>query len=181
MARPVGDDEGVVGGSLDAWVDALTRGGHDRPESARLDPLVGRWAAVTEWEPVPGRGVRTSESAVEVAWVLGGRLLELRSFDLDGGEISRLLVAFDPSRGDYAAFTATVLSSHFEIERGWFDEARGALVLDGEEPGPSHDPLIHFRRTVQLLGDEAFVMDISYPDVPPGTYGPMRVSHRRVP
>ncbi len=180
MARRPGEDNPAVDGSLDAWVDALTRGGHDRPETARLDPLVGRWVAVTEWEPVPGRGVRVSESTVEVGWVLGGRLLEQRSFDADGVELSRLLIAFDPSRGDYAAFTATVLSSHFEVERGWFDDERRALVLDGEEPGPASDPRIHFRRTVRIIDDDTFVVDISYPDVPPGTYGPMRVSHRRV-
>jgi hypothetical protein len=176
-ARHQGAPEGE---SLDTWVAALTRGGQDRAESRRLDPFVGRWAATTEWEPVPGRGVRTSQATVGVGWVLGGRLMEMRSFDPDGGELSRLLVAFDPSRGDYAGFTATVLSTHFEVERGHFDDERRALVLDGEEPGPPRDPLIHYRRTMQLDGDDRFVVDISYPDVPPGTYGPMRITHDRV-
>ena len=169
--RAGGDEE------LDAWVGVLTRGAQDRPESRVLDALLGRWAALTEWEPVPGRGVRTSDSTVDVSWILGGRVLEMRSFDPDGDELSRLLLSFDPSRGDYAAYATTVLSTHFEVERGSYDEARRALVLDGEEPGPHG--AIHYRRTVQL-GDDGFVVDISYPDVPPGTYGPMRVSHRRV-
>jgi hypothetical protein len=164
---------------VDALVGALTRGGEDRIESRRLDALTGRWAAVTEWEPVVGRGVRRSESTVHVAWILAGRALEMRSIDPDGVEISRLLVAFDPSRGDYAAFAASVLSSHFEVERGHFDEDLGALVLHGEELGPDHDPLIRYRRTVRIVDDDTFTIAISYPDVPPGTYGPMSITHTR--
>jgi len=180
MAAGAGHEGAPGGGGLDAWVDVLTRGGQDRPESRHLDLLVGRWTARTEWEPVVGRGVRTSDSTVEVRWVLGGRLLEATSYDPDGVELSRLLVAFDPSRDDFAAFGPSVLSSHFEVERGRFDEDRRALVLDGEEPGPPSDPMIHYRRTVQILDDDTFVIDISYPDVPDGTYGPMRITHRRL-
>ena len=164
---------------VDDLVGALTRGGADRIESRRLDTLTGRWSAVTEWEPVVGRGVRRSESTVEVAWILARRVLEARSIDPDGVEISRFLVAFDPSRGDYAAFAASVLSSHFEVERGQFDEDVGALVLHGEERGPVHDPLIRYRRTVRIVDDDTFTIDISYPDVPPGTYGPMLITHTR--
>ncbi len=165
---------------MDQLVDALTRGGADLPQSRVLDRLVGRWRTVTEWEPIVGQGVRRSEGAMAAGWILGGRALELTSTDPDRGEaVARVLLAFDPSGADYVAFSVTVFSTFFEIERGLYDADSSVLWLDGNEPSPSVGKVIAYRRTFRFLDPDTFTVDISYPGVPSGTYGPMLVTYRR--
>jgi hypothetical protein len=163
----------------DSLIAALKKAGADRPESRVLDPLVGRWRSDTAWEPVPGKGVRHMEGTVEVGWIIDGRGLEMRSFDPEGSEGARVLLAFDPSGGDYVAFSVTVLSSFFTLERGTYDADGRRLVLDGQEPAPNLGKIIDYRRTITLVDDDTFTVEISYPGVPPGTYGPMLVTNRR--
>lgn len=164
----------------DRWVAALTAGARERPESRVLDRLVGDWRALTEWEPLPGRGVRTSTTRAEGRWVFDGRAVDLRTIGDDGGELARLTCAFDPTVGDYVALSLHVLSTWFDLERGHFDQAADALVLDVVEPVPGGRPPVHVRRTIGFEGPDRFRVTIGYPAVPLGTYGPMRVTYDRI-
>ena len=165
---------------------ALTAGAADRPESRVLDSVIGRWRTTTLWEPIPGAGVQQSHGRFEAEWVFGGRVVEARSFDAAGVESARLLMAFDPTIGDYAAFTVHALSTFFEIERGAYDAGAGTLAFDAIEPVPGDRPGIHFRRTFHFQDPDTiddpdtFRVVITYPDVPPGTYGGMYTTHHRV-
>lgn len=174
-----GLNDGTGGHEVDQLVDALTRDGVDDPENRILDRLVGRWHTFTEWEPVVGRGIRRSEGEMEAGWILRGRSLELTSRDTEREEVARVMLAFDPSASDYVAFSATVLSSFFGIERGHYDPAMSALWLDGSEPAPAISKVIAYRRTFRFLDPDTFTVDISYPGAPPNTYGPMLITNRR--
>jgi hypothetical protein len=166
--------------STDALLAALTAGAADRPESRVLDELVGDWRVTTEWKPVANGDVHRLGGRMETRWIVDGRVQESRSFDDDGEEIAKVLCAFDPTMGDYVAFSVTVMSTCFVLERGHHDPVRRALVLEGIEPVPGNRPSVRFRRTVQLDGVDAYTVAISYPDAPPGTYGPMVSRHERI-
>lgn len=174
------DRAGIDPASTDSLVAALTAGAQDRPETRVLDALVGRWASRTEWEPVVGHGVRLSHGRVETRWIYGGRALESRTFDGDGTETGTVILAFDGLVGDYVAFAFNVLSTFFVVERGPFLPGSRSWELDAIEPRRDGGPGIRFRRTVRLVGDDAYTTQVSYPDVPPGTYGPMSTTLERM-
>ena len=162
-------------------LDALTAGAQDMAESRVLDRLVGSWRTRTEWEPIVGRGVRLLEGSAENAWVFGGRVVESKVFDAAGTETGKVLFAFDPKIGDYTAYTVTLLSSFFVLERGHHDPQRDRLVLDAIEPVAPGVPGIRFQREIRFVDDDRYTVTIGYPDVPPGTYGPMSVAYQRMP
>lgn len=109
---------------------------------------IGRWRTTTLWEPIPGAGVQQSHGRFEAEWVFGGRVVEARSFDATGVESARLLMAFDPTIGDYAAFTVHALSTFFEIERGRVRRhGAGTLAFDSDRAGAGGPTQITFRRT----------------------------------
>ena len=149
-----------------------------RPEHRELDRLVGRWEVRTQWEVVGGGGWQRHHGSAENRWILAGRVLESRSCDHHGAEVSRCYLAFDPSAGDYIAFSASVLSTYFVLERGTFDPLGPALVLEGSEPVPSMGQ-IRFRRTITFVDDERYALAVTYPDHPDGPFGRMFVEHRR--
>jgi hypothetical protein len=164
----------------DRFLAALTAGAKDRPESRILDRLVGDWQARTEWEPLVGRGVRITTARAQGRWVFDGRVVDLHTIGDDGGEVSRLTCAFDPTVGDYMALSVHVLSTYFAMERGHYDPVADTLVFDGMEPVRNGRPDVHVRRTFRFETPDHFTVDIGYPDVPIGTYGPMRVIYDRV-
>lgn len=166
--------------AADAMLAALTAGAGDRPESRVLDSLVGDWRATTEWEPIVGHGVRRSQSRVETRWIFGNRLVESRTFTAEGIESAKLLCAFDPTVGDYVAFAVNTFSTSFTLERGDHDPAARTLTLDGWEPVPDGRPSVRYRRTFELAGPDRHTSSITYPDVPPGTFGPMFISYARM-
>jgi len=158
---------------------ALTKGAADRPESRVLDALVGDWQVRATWEPIPGGGVQDIEATTHTEWILGGRVLESRSTNPDGIETTRVLFAFDPIVGDYTAYSVTMLSTYFVLERGRHDPEARTLVFDACEPVPD-GPAIAYRRNIHLLGDDRYDMFVSYPGVPEGTYGAMFIHHERI-
>jgi hypothetical protein len=166
--------------STDSFLAALTAGAADRPESRVLDDLVGDWRVTTEWKPIADGAVHHLSARTETQWIVDGRVQESRSFDDDGREIAKVLCAFDPTVGDYVAFSVTVMSTCFVLERGHHDPVGRTLVLEGVEPVPGGRPAVRYRRTVQFGGVDEYTVAISYPDAPPGTYGPMVSRHQRI-
>lgn len=179
-SSPPGADAAAPGFDPDALLAALTAGAADRPESRVLDPLVGDWRVTTRWEPIVGHGVRVSESQSRNRWILRGRVLECRMTDPDGEETQRLLVAFDPSVGDYAAFSATVLSTFFLVERGHYDPASRSLAVEGIEPIKVDPFSVRYRRTIEMVSPDLYRTSISYPGAPDGRYGPLAASFERL-
>ena len=164
---------------LDTVLARLTAGAEDSAQSRLLDPLIGDWQTESVWEPFVGHGLRRSKQRTENRWILGGRTLESRTFDDAGEEQLRLLLSFDPSSAYYAAYAVHTLSTFFTLERGtWNDETR-SLVLDGSEPVPGGRPPIRYQRSIHVLSDDEHAVSIGYPDVAPGTYGPMFTTHHR--
>lgn len=170
-----------VGGASDddRFLAALVEGATRLPQSRVLDRLVGSWRASTEWEPLPGRGVRRSVSDCEIEWILDGRVLESRTFDDHGVETAKLLIAFDPAARDYVCFSTTSLSNSFHLERGHHHEEPPGIVFAGEERVARSLTVIAYHRTFTFDGPDRFTTSITYPDVPPGTYGGMVVHHVR--
>lgn len=175
--REDGDD---AGDRADALFATLTAGAKDHPASRVLDALVGDWHLDVEWEPIVGHGLRRSEGRCETRWTFDDRVLESRHLLPDGVETSRHTYAYDPTVGDYVAFAVHVLSTSFVLERGHFDAPERNLVLEGWEPVPGGRPSVHFRRTIHLEDGDHLAMGITYPDDPPGRYGPMHVAYRRI-
>jgi hypothetical protein len=171
---------GGAGDDADALLAALTAGAQDLPASRVLDVLAGTWRVEVEWEPIVGRGLRRSVLRAETGWIFGGRVLESRHLSADGIEQSRLTLAFDPTVGDYVGFAIHLLSSCFVLERGHHDEVESAIVLDAWEPVPGGRPPVHYRRTTHLLDADHHVVGITYPDDPPGRYGPMHLAFERL-
>src|SRR5689334_13849297 len=97
----------------DAMFRSLTAGAADAPETRVLDALVGDWQVSTEWEQIAGAGIRHVRGRSVNGWIFGGRVLELRGFDAEGTESSKVLCAYDPTEGDYVAFAAHALSTYF--------------------------------------------------------------------
>jgi hypothetical protein len=162
-----------------ALLAALTRGADDLPQSRWLDSLVGRWQVDARWQPIPGGTWLHIEGWSENAWILGGRVLEARGFDPAGTETSRTYFAYDARNERYTAFAINVMSTSFCLERGTASTDGSSLDLDGEERYGPTDPLIAYRRTVVIEGPDAHTVSVTYPDVPPGTYGEMHQRHRR--
>jgi hypothetical protein len=163
------DDAGLA-----ALFAALPAGAAARPESRVLDSVIGRWRTTTLWEPIPGAGVQQSHGrrgrvGVRRPWWRHGPRRR-------GVESARLLMAFDPTIGDYAAFTVHALSTFFEIERARTTPAP-APWRSTHRAGAGDRPGIHFRRTFHFQDPDTiddpntFRVVITYPDVPPGTYG----------
>lgn len=150
-----------------------------RPEHRVLDALVGRWEHRVEWELVHGQGWQRHRGTTENRWSFGDRVLESTTLDHDGSVAARCSYAFDPGAGDYVAFSLSVLSTFYALERGTFDDLGPALVFEAHEPVPGRDP-IRFRRTVTFLGPDRYAMGITYPDHPDGPFGRMFIEHRRV-
>ena len=166
---------------LDPLTASLTAGAQDAPESRVLDALVGRWRVTTEWEPAVGKGIRRSEGRVENRWILDGRVLESDSYDEQGTLTTKLLLAFDPIVRDYAGYCVNVLSSFFVLERGTYDPGTATLALDAHEPKRNRSgETVHYRRSIGIGAPPGYTMAISYPGVPEGTYGPMRLRHERI-
>ena len=159
---------------------ALTAGAQDRAESRALDALVGRWASRTEWEPIVGHGVRVIHGRTETDWVYEGRVLRSRTFDEGGAETGTLVLAYDALVGDYIGFAFNVLSTFFVVERGAYRPDSRSWELEAIEPRHDGKPGVRYRRTLQIVGDDRFTARISYPDVPPGTYGPMFITLDRM-
>ncbi len=157
----------------------LTAGAADASESRVLDALVGDWHVSTAWEQIAGAGVRQVDGRTANGWIFGGRTLELRGFDSAGIEEAKLLSAFDPTVGDYVAFAANALSTCFVLERGRLHDD-GSLVLDGVEPIPDGRPGIRYQRTFRFDGPDRYTASISYPGVPPGTYGSLVSTNERI-
>lgn len=166
--------------AVERLFDALTAGAQDRPESRALDPLVGRWRTRTEWEPIVGQGVRQIEGRSQAAWTYGGRVLVARNFDANLAEIGSVVLAFDGLVGDYIAFAFNQLSTFFAVERGPYLPDTRTFELDAIEPRRDGGPGVRFRRSVHLVDDDTYTIQVSYPDVPPGTYGPMHVTYERI-
>ena len=166
-------------GSADELFTMLTAGAADAAESRVLDALVGEWRVTTAWEQIAGAGVRHFDGRSVNGWIFGGRVLELRGFDVDGTENAKLLCAFDPTIGDYVAFGVNALSTCFVLERGQLDDGGRALVFDGVEPLPGGQPGVRFQRTFRFDGDDCHTTSITYPEVPPGTYGSMVATNER--
>lgn len=165
---------------LDPLTAALTAGAQDAAESRALDPLIGDWRVTTAWEPAVGKGVRRSEGRVENRWILDGRVLESNQFDRDASHTTKLLLAFDPSVGDYTGYCVHVLSSYFVLERGTFDPTTSTLALDAHEPKRDRSGTVHYRRSIRIDSPTLYTVAISYPGVPEGTYGPMSLTHERL-
>ena len=153
--------------STDSFLEADGRR-PDRPESRVLDGLLGDWRVTTEWKPIADGAVHRLR-AMETRWIVDGRVQESRSFDDDGQEIAKVLCAFDPTVGDYVAFSVTVMSTCFVLERGRHDPVGRTLVLEGVEPVPGGRPRSGTRRTVQFGG----VTRTPWPSATP--------THRRAP
>jgi hypothetical protein len=164
----------------DSMFDAITAGAQDRPEARVLDRLVGTWRTKTAWEPIVGHGVRHLEGRTETVPIYGGRMLRSRTFDPDGEATGDLILAYDGLVGDYIGFAFNSLSTFFVVERGTYDPELDRFELDALEPRRDGGPSVRFRRTIQFDGDAAYTASISYPDVPPGTYGPMAITHERI-
>jgi hypothetical protein len=164
----------------DRLVAALTAGAVDRPEQRELDRLVGTWRVRGRWEPIPGGTIHDVHGRSENRWEFDGRVLACRGFDADGTLQSMLLVAFDASVGDYAAFSVTTRSTFFAVERGPWLTDPPALQLDGWETVENRPTPIHFRRTLTFPDRDRYDSEISYPDHPPGTFGPLHVQHHRI-
>lgn len=150
-----------------------------RPEHRVLDALVGRWEHRTQWELISGRGWQHHRGTTENRWALRGRAIESRTSDHDGSEASRCYLAFDPSNDDFVAFSVSILSTFFVLERGSYDELGPALVLEGTEPVPGRGQ-VRFRRTITFLGPDRYAVGITYPDHPDGPFGRMFIEHRRI-
>lgn len=159
---------------------AITSGAQDLPESRLLDRLVGTWRSRTEWEPIVGHGVRHLEGSVEARWVFGGRVVEARSFNAEGVATGMVLFAFDPIIGDYTAYSVTALSSFFVVERGGYDPVTNTLVLEAVEPVRGGGPGVRFQRIIGFRGEGTYTTEVTYPDVPEGTYGPMSITYERL-
>jgi hypothetical protein len=164
----------------DSLFAALTAGAADRPESRVLDGLVGDWRVTTRWEPIVGHGVQEHRSESRNRWILRGRVLECRNTDPAGEETARLQLAFDPSVGDYAAFSTTVLSTFFIVERGGYDPATRSLAVDGIEPIRREPFSVRYRRTIEFVSDDLHRSTISYPGAPAGRYGPLSATFERL-
>jgi hypothetical protein len=166
--------------SVDALFDALTAGAEERPESRVLDALVGRWRTRTEWEPIVGQGVRHIEGITESAWIYDGRVLHARSTDAAGVEVGAVLFAYDGLHGDYVAFAFNRLSTFFAVERGRYLPESRSFELEVIEPRRDGGPGVRVRRTIRLIDVDRYTTEVSYPDVAPGTFGPMFVTHERI-
>lgn len=164
----------------DSLFAALTAGAADRPESRVLDALVGDWRVTTRWEPIVGHGVREHLAESHNRWILAGRVLECRTFDPEGRETTRLYLAFDPSVGDYTAFSPTVLSTFFVLERGTWDETSRSLAVEAVEPIAREPFSVRYRRTIEVMSPDLYRTSITYPGSPEGRYGPLTATFERL-
>lgn len=172
-----------LGPSGDAGLDLLRRlvaAAGERPEHRVLDVLVGEWDLRVQWQVRAGDSWLHQRSRATNAWILGGRVLESRTFDLDGNETARTHLAFDPSVGDYVGITMSILSLTYGLERGTFDQLGPALVLEGHETIPTLPVPLRYHRTITFLGDDEHTLGITYPDHPDGIFGGMFIEHRRI-
>lgn len=150
-----------------------------RPEHRELDRLVGTWAVRTQWQVVAGQPWQEHRGRTENRWILGGRVLESRSWDATDAEAARVYYAFDPSANDFVAISLTILSTFFVLERGTFDPLGPAIVFEGVEELPGLAVPIRFHRTVTFVSDDEHTIGITYPDHLDGTFGGMFIEHQR--
>ena len=150
-----------------------------RPEHRELDRLVGTWDVRSQWQVTAGDGWHHGQGTAENRWILGGRVLESTNRGPDGAESSRTFFAFDCTAGDYVAFSLTVLSTFYVLERGPFDPLGPALVFEGSEALPGMDGAIRFHRTLTFVDPSQYTLGITYPDHPEGTFGGMFIEHHR--
>jgi hypothetical protein len=150
-----------------------------RPEHRELDRLVGTWRVSTRWQIVAGQPWQEHRGTVDNQWILGGRVLESCSHDALGNEAARVYYAFDPSAEDYVAFSLTVLSTFFVLERGLFDSLGPAIVFEGSEELDGLPQPIRFHRTITFVSPDEITIGITYPDHPDGTFGGMFIEHQR--
>jgi hypothetical protein len=141
---------------------------------------VGDWRVTTWWEPIVGHGVREIPSESRNRWILRGRVLECRNLDPSGEETARLLLAFDPSVDDYVAFSTTVFSTFFAVERGTYDPTTRSLAVEAVEPIRIEPFSVRYRRTIEFVSPDLHRSTISYPGAPEGRYGPMTASFERL-
>jgi len=141
--------------------------------------FVGEWRVTGEWERVPGKPTVPVEGEARTSWLFERTAIELDQHSPDGAHVARTLLAYDRSRRDFVAFTASALALHYEVERGHYDEGRHQLVLRGEElVAPGSRP-VAFARTITFDVDGGFDTSITYPGPPPGMYGEMHLRYRR--
>ena len=162
-----------------ALLERLVAATGERPEHRELDRLVGDWDQAVQWQLRAGGPWLRQQGRARNRWILDGRVLESCSFDVEGAETSRTLLAFDPSVGDYVAFTVSILSLTYGLDRGPFDPLGPALVLEGHEVIPNRPTSLRYHRTLTFVGDDDYTLGITYPDHPDGAFGGMFIEHHR--
>lgn len=162
---------------MEAWAASMKPG----PQQAQLAEGAGTWTVKTTVWMAPGAQPIASEGEAVRAMMLGGRV---RREDFKGAFQGQPFVGighsgYDNVTGRYWATWMDNMMTGVAVLAGQWNEAKGALVLEGEVPDPMAAGLIPIRMEGRRDGKDREIDDFYKPG-PDGTmYRYMQIVYER--
>jgi hypothetical protein len=148
--------------SLGDMMSAAMKTTEPLPQHDLLRGLAGEWTYVLEMT-MPGSRAMRGSGTTSVRELMGGRFIEVHSMSdgTDGFE-NLMLMGFDSRKGKENYFLLGIDSlGHYSIDlRGRFNEATGALTLQGEQFDSSSQAVMPYRQVFRFPGKDTMTCEV---------------------